>query len=128
MGCGLISLLLAIAIAIALYYGLQWPCWLAWLAPINGVTFIAYRFDKWKARKAESGKDRIPERVLHLLALVGGSPGAFLGMIVPPRHKTKDCRFQVYFWLIVLVQVGVVIWLWLSGHILAGSSIGVMQD
>ena len=121
MGCGLISLLLAVAIAIALYYGLQWPCWLAWLASINGVTFIAYRFDKWKAPSAESGKERIPERILHLLALVGGSLGAFLGMVVPPRHKTRKCGFQFWFWLIVFMQaVGVVIWLWLSGYALSG--------
>ena len=121
MGCGLIFLLLPVAIAIALYYGLQWPYWLAWLASVNGVTFIAYRFDKWKAPRAENGKGRISERVLHLLALVGGSPGAFLGMIVPPRHKTKKCGFQFWFWLIVLVQAGgVTIWLWLSGYALGG--------
>ena len=121
MGCGLISLLLAVAIAVALYYGLQWPCWLAWLVPINVLTFIVYRFDKRKAPSAESGKERIPERVLHFLALVGGSPGAFLGMVVPPRHKTKKCGFQFWFWLIVLVQAGVVvIWLWLSGYALSG--------
>ena len=121
MGCGLISLLLAVVIAVALYHELRWPFWLAWLAPINGVTFIVYRFDKWKAPRAENGKGRIPEYVLLLLALVGGSPGAFLGMIVPPRHKTRKCRFQFGFWLIVLMQaVGVVIWLWLSGYALGG--------
>jgi uncharacterized membrane protein YsdA (DUF1294 family) len=121
MGCGLISLLLAVVIAVALYYGLQWPFWLAWLVPINVLTFVVYRFDKWKAPRAENGKGRIREHVLHLLAAVGGSPGAFLGMIAYPRHKTKDCRFQFWFWLIVLVQVvGVVVWLWLSGYALSG--------
>jgi uncharacterized membrane protein YsdA (DUF1294 family) len=121
MGCGLISLLLAVAIAIALYYGFQWPFWVAWLAPINVLTFVVYRFDKRKASRAEDGKERIPNRVLHFLALVGGSLGALLGMVVPPRHKIRKCRFQFWVWLIVLVQaVGVGIWLWLSGYALSG--------
>ena len=112
MRYGLTFLLAAVATGAVLCYNFRYPFWWAWLASINGVTFIAYRFDKWKAPRAKSGKERVPELVLHLLALVGGSLGAFLGMIVPPRHKTRDRRFQVYFWLIVLVQVGVVIWLW----------------
>ena len=114
MSYGWAFLLLAVVAGLALSYGLQWPFWLAWLASINGVAFIAYRFDKWKAPRAKSGKDRVPERVLHLLALVGGSLGAFLGMNAPPRHKTSDRRFQVYFWLIVLVQAIVVIGLWFN--------------
>ncbi len=112
MSYGWAFLLLAVVIGLALRYGLQWPFWLAWLVSINGVTFVAYRFDKWKAPRARGGKDRVPERILHLLALVGGSLGAFLGMNTPPRHKTSDRRFQIYFWLIVLVQAGVVIWIW----------------
>jgi len=115
MRFGLTFLLAAIAAGGVLGYHFQWPFWLAWLASINGVAFIAYRFDKWKAPRARGGKDRVPERVLHLLVLVGGSLGAWLGMIVPPRHKTRDRRFQVSFWLIVLVQLAVVIGLWLNG-------------
>jgi uncharacterized membrane protein YsdA (DUF1294 family) len=112
MSYGLTFLLLAAATGLALWYGLQWPFWLAWLVAINGVAFIAYRFDKWKAPRARGGRDRVPERVLHLLALAGGSLGALLGMNVPPRHKTSDRRFQIYFWLIVLAQAIVVIWIW----------------
>lgn len=112
MRFGLTFLLAAVAIGSVLCYNFQWPFWLAWLTSINGMAFIAYRFDKWKAPRARGGKDRVPERVLHLLVLVGGSLGALLGMNVPPRHKTRDRRFQIYFWLIVLVQAVVVIWIW----------------
>ncbi len=109
MRYGLTFFLAAVATGGILFYNFQWPFWLVWLAAINGVTFIAYRFDKWQAPRAKGGKNRVPERILHLLALIGGSLGAFLGMIVPPRHKTRDRRFQIYFWLIVLVQVVLVI-------------------
>lgn len=120
MRFGLTFLLAAVATGVVLCYNFQWPFWLAWLAAINGVTFIAYRFDKWQAPRARGGRERVPERVLHLLALAGGSLGAFLGMIVPPRHKTRDRRFQAYFWLILLVQAVVAIGLWLNSRAFGG--------
>ncbi|MDD4059870.1 MAG: DUF1294 domain-containing protein, partial [Kiritimatiellae bacterium] len=51
-----------------------------------------------------SGGGRIPEAVLHLLAGVGGTPGAFLGMVVF-RHKTSSVRFQRALYGIALVQL-----------------------
>ncbi|WP_444382215.1 DUF1294 domain-containing protein [Prevotella sp.] len=46
---------------------------------INAVTFIIYGIDKYKAKKA---KWRIPETTLLMMAVVGGSIGAWLGMKV----------------------------------------------
>ena len=106
MGVGLFSLLLALIVAAVFYYELHWSLWPAWLVPINLVTLVIYRFDKWKASRTQNGQGRIPKKVLHFLALAGGSLGAFFGMIIRPRHKTRDLRFQAWFWLIVLIQVG----------------------
>jgi uncharacterized membrane protein YsdA (DUF1294 family) len=64
------------------------------------VAFLACRSDK---RRAEAGQWRIPETTLHLLALLGGWPGAFLAQRAY-RHKTAKPSFQVVFWLIVLVH------------------------
>ena len=65
---------------------------LVWyLAVINFITWIAYGLDKGRAK---SGKWRIPERTLLLLALVGGSLGALAGMILF-RHKTRKPKFFV---------------------------------
>jgi len=50
---------------------------LSWLLSINLVTFLAYGYDK---KIAGTGRMRVPERVLLLLALAGGSPAAWLGM------------------------------------------------
>ena len=62
-----------------------------YLAVINFITWIAYGLDKGRAK---SGKWRIPERTLLLLALVGGSLGALAGMILF-RHKTRKPKFFV---------------------------------
>jgi uncharacterized membrane protein YsdA (DUF1294 family) len=62
------------------------------------LAFLAYRSDK---RRAEAGAWRIPEFTLHMMALIGGWPGAFLGQR-QFRHKTSKLSFQVIFWIIVL--------------------------
>ena len=65
---------------------------LVWyLAAINFTTWVAYGLDKGRAK---SGKWRIPERTLLLLALAGGSLGALAGMIMF-RHKTRKPKFYI---------------------------------
>ena len=52
-------------------------CLAYYLLAINAVTFIVYGVDKYKAKKA---KWRISEATLLLLAVLGGSIGAWMGM------------------------------------------------
>jgi len=82
---------------------------LAYIASVNAVTFVLYGYDK---SIAGSSVVRIPESVLHLLALIGGSPGAFVAQRAF-RHKTIKRSFQGVYWLIVVVQA-IVIFLILS--------------
>lgn len=59
-----------------------------YLLAINAVTFIVYGIDKYKAKKA---KWRISEATLLLLAVLGGSIGAWIGMKVwPIRRCTRN--------------------------------------
>ena len=53
------------------------------LLALNIVTFLIYGLDKFKAQHA---RWRVPESVLLGLAVIGGSIGAWLGMMVW-RHK-----------------------------------------
>ena len=62
-----------------------------YLSVINFTTWAAYGLDKGRAK---SGKWRIPERTLLLLALIGGSLGALAGMIMF-RHKTRKAKFVI---------------------------------
>ena len=69
--------------------------------------FLAYLFDKSAARSAQR---RTPENTLHLLALIGGWPGALIAQQLL-RHKTRKLSFQLVFWTSVLLNTGGFIWL-----------------
>ncbi|OWY38304.1 cold-shock protein [Xenophilus sp. AP218F] len=77
-----------------------------WLAAISLTTFAVYWRDK---RAARLGTWRTPEARLHLLALAGGWPGAWLARRLL-RHKTRKQPFRSLFWLSAL---GNVLLLWL---------------
>lgn len=66
-----------------------------WLIFINIAAFLLFGADKAKARRAEKHPSirRIPERILFLLAGLGGSPGALLGMYFW-HHKTQKSTFR----------------------------------
>ncbi|MCQ2141758.1 MAG: DUF1294 domain-containing protein [Bacteroidales bacterium] len=59
------------------------------LLAVNIVTFTAYGIDKWKAKRH---RWRIPESTLILMAAIGGSIGAYVGMQVF-HHKTQHRKF-----------------------------------
>ena len=73
----------------------------------SAVTFIAYAIDKSAARK---GGWRTKEGTLHLLALVGGWPGALVAQSVL-RHKSRKQPFRVIFWLTVILNCAALAWL-----------------
>ncbi len=81
---------------------MQIPIYVFYLYAIaSGITLALYALDKIKARR---GSDRIPEKVLHLLELLGGWPGGLLGHLMF-NHKSKKLSYQIVYWLIVLIHV-----------------------
>ena len=60
-----------------------------YLLIMNFLTWVIYGLDKGRAK---SGKWRIPERTLLILAAIGGSVGALIGMLMF-RHKTRKAKF-----------------------------------
>lgn len=89
----------------------------AYLVAVTLTTFAYYGYDKWRAR---TGGSRIPEMVLHGLALAGGSLGAYAGMVLF-RHKTVKAPFRLIFRLTVVLQVlliaAVIYRVWLNSRI-----------
>ena len=71
------------------------------LFALNLITFIIYGIDKFKAKKA---KWRISEATLILLAVIGGSIGAWLGLQVW-HHKTQHKKFYIGIPMILTLQV-----------------------
>ena len=82
-------------------------CLTYYILAINTVAFIMYGIDKYKAKKA---KWRISEATLLLLAVVGGSIGAWMGMKVW-HHKTMHKKFKYGIPAILLIQVALMAYL-----------------
>ena len=91
-----------IAVISGLLWGIHIHLVYAYLVSISIITFLFYGYDK---RQSLKNNGRIPELTLHILALLGGTPGAFLGQLFF-RHKTKKLRFRIVFLAIVLIQAG----------------------
>ena len=77
---------------------------LYYLIVITIVTFLVYGIDKWKAKQ---GSWRISEANLLILAVIGGSIGALLGMKVW-HHKTMHKKFKYGLPLILLAQIALI--------------------
>jgi uncharacterized membrane protein YsdA (DUF1294 family) len=75
-----------------------------YLIIINIVTFLVYGIDKWKARKAMW---RVREASLLMLAVLGGSIGAWLGMKVW-HHKTQHKKFRYGIPAIIIIQLVII--------------------
>ncbi|MDO4758096.1 MAG: DUF1294 domain-containing protein [Rikenellaceae bacterium] len=80
-----------------------------YLLVANLITFVVYGIDK---AKAKLDGWRIPEKTLLLLALVGGSIGAYAAMRIF-RHKTKHPQFSIGIPVIFILQV------FLAGYLIA---------
>ena len=78
---------------------------------INIAAFILYGIDKVRAKR---GEWRISEKSLFLVALIGGSVGAIVGMHVF-HHKTRHWYFRIGLPLILILQIAAV---WLIGRYL----------
>jgi uncharacterized membrane protein YsdA (DUF1294 family) len=83
------------------------PIYLAWVIGLSVVTFALYGFDK---RQAIRDGGRVPEMVLHGLALAGGFPGGWAGRAAF-RHKTRHTSFLIVL-VVATVIHGVLVW-WL---------------
>jgi uncharacterized membrane protein YsdA (DUF1294 family) len=71
--------------------------------------FVAYGVDK---SAAHSGRWRTPESTLHLLALLGGWPGALIAQRVF-HHKSRKPSFRAGFLLTVGLNCAALLWfLW----------------
>ena len=78
------------------------------IAILNVITFLIYAIDKWKAKK---NRWRIPESILLLLAVLGGSIGALMGMKIW-HHKPMHKKFKYGIPLIMILQIGMLLYLW----------------
>ena len=83
----------------------QWlPVWVpVAYGVVSVVTLLMYSRDKAAALK---DKPRTPENTLHLLALLGGWPGAMVAQ-QSLRHKSQKRSFRRVYWLTVVINLAV---------------------
>ena len=86
------------------------------LALWNVVVFAMYGRDK---HKAQSNKWRTSESALIGCAFLMGGLGAFMGMSVF-RHKTNHAKFKVLIPLALIVNIGIIAFLFYMGILTVG--------
>lgn len=97
--------LLAVSAAVVLG---RLPAYLLWLfLAASMAAFLVYALDKSAAKR---NRWRTPETTLHLLALIGGWPGALAAQRLL-RHKSAKTSFRVAFWFTVLLNCLALAWL-----------------
>ena len=74
---------------------------------MNIITFLLMGYDK---HEAKVNQWRISEKALFLFCLFGGSIGGICGMYAF-RHKTQKWYFKIGFLLILIIQIGVIIYM-----------------
>ena len=77
-----------------------------YLILINALALLLMRADKQKARRRQW---RIPEALLFGTALLGGSAGAVLGMLLF-AHKTRKPLFSVVLPVVLILHMGLLAW------------------
>jgi uncharacterized membrane protein YsdA (DUF1294 family) len=74
----------------------------------SAASIVVYAVDKSAARH---GRWRASESTLHLLAVIGGWPGALVAQRLF-RHKSRKPSFQAVFLLTVVVNCALLWWFW----------------
>ncbi len=75
-----------------------------YLIVINILTFMLYGYDKLKSLIHIKNISRVSENKLLLTALLGGTFGSLLAMLLF-RHKIKKPSFIIKFSLVVIIQI-----------------------
>ena len=89
------------AFVLALSMTAQWPWWgVLAIAALSLLTYVVYAVDKGAAQR---NGQRVPENNLHLLAVLGGWPGALLAQ-QNLRHKSIKQPFRRVFWFTVVMN------------------------
>jgi uncharacterized membrane protein YsdA (DUF1294 family) len=85
-----------------LYDRTDWSPYAVWVAAFSAATVLIYGLDKGCSI---FGGIRAPERLLHLLAVMGGFPGGWLGMLVF-RHKSNFHKHPNIWAVLLLSTLG----------------------
>jgi uncharacterized membrane protein YsdA (DUF1294 family) len=106
----IIAIALVVVLGIVIYFTTHWHLYWTWLVTLSLITFVMYGFDKGQSKRDGL---RVPEIVLHGLALFGGFPGGWLGRWLF-RHKTQKVIFLIVLVVSTLLHIGVIYYLFFA--------------
>lgn len=95
-----IFLLIIIMPCLVVVRSFEHVIWYITVSYILGISLITLGFYWQDKRQAQRKGNRIPEKVLHLLELIGGWPAAYIAQQTL-RHKTSKRSYRIIYWLIV---------------------------
>jgi uncharacterized membrane protein YsdA (DUF1294 family) len=108
---GLLAAAASVGLFLLLETSTDWRWYFNWLIAASAVTLVYYGIDK---ALSKTNATRVPEVILHVLALAGGFVGALLGMLVF-RHKSN---FRAHPLFLPTIIAGGAVWIyviyWLS--------------
>ncbi|GAB4464396.1 MAG: hypothetical protein Kow0031_41880 [Anaerolineae bacterium] len=105
---------IAIIITFVAYYAIilltgDWNRYLIGNLAVSLATFILYGVDKAQAKAFQgNARNRVPENLLHLLALLGGYIGGWAGMFIF-WHKVRKPVFIVVLAISTVLHVGLML-------------------
>lgn len=105
----LIALVGIVVVGLGLTWLTNWQPYFVWLATSSLVLFLLYGFDKGQAQVRGT---RVPESLLHTLALLGGFPGGWAGRAVF-RHKTRKRIFTYVLLISTVLHIALGTWIYL---------------
>ena len=86
---------------------------LLYYVALSLITFIMFAIDK---RAARLQNQRISERSLQLVSLLGGWPGALVAKQTL-RHKSQKLSFRLGLWLVIVLNSATLVWLGYRGYL-----------
>jgi uncharacterized membrane protein YsdA (DUF1294 family) len=110
LGFGLASAVLGAVLFVLVYSSTDWIPYPVWVIAWSVTTFVIYGVDK---ALAKASGPRVPEPVMHLLALIGGFPGGWLGMALF-GHKTNFRKHPLFVPVLVVATAlhAVLVYVW----------------
>ena len=97
---------------VAVAWLVDWSPYYTAVTALSVTTFLLYGWDKFEAARPRSRrKQRVPENLLHLLALLGGFPGGWLGRFLF-WHKIRKFSFWLVLVVSTIIHIPLIIMIW----------------
>jgi uncharacterized membrane protein YsdA (DUF1294 family) len=111
---GVLAGVALVALFLVLWFSTDWAWYFSWPIAATVVAFVFYAIDKGLAK---ANTKRVPEVVLHLLALAGGFLGALVGMLAF-RHKSN---FRAHPLFLPIILISAVLWGFIIYRMMSGA-------